>query len=330
MAENNVNKQILNVIWDLKYAPTTFDFVNYLAIVECWRKHNGYEKIHFYFDFRFIRVLTPREKAMSQAERLRRIFNIQVPLVNLLPRVTKVLYATRADDEFDLPVDNIFPPDYPRDFVPKEYWSFPIYPKILNKFQEKGINIQCFKPPISSIDLVKRKYKDNKYITITLRKSDFFEVRDSDFEVWYKAFLYAKFKGIQVVVIPDQDDVFRNEVYKQYEWLSSIDVVASIDVCYRTALYSNAMHNFGISNGPYGIVLYLKCDFTFFVIINEEINATKKVYVEQSFKIQEGQSPSWFLDEQAFIWETPTIEIIKPIIDRVFEKYWLTPPPVSD
>ena len=123
--------------------------------------------------------------------------------------------------------------------------------------------------------------------TVTIRDCFYRPQRNSDRPLWTR---FAREIGARIV-----DDTAR----------------APIPFYERVALYAGARMNYGIPNGPLGLLYYT--DYPFAVFVDEEINGA-------DFKRQghmEGTQLPWLRANQRLIWTAPRMDALMAEHDRV-------------
>jgi len=145
---------------------------------------------------------------------------------------------------------------------------------------DDALRLECDIPRLVSV----LPPRDVRY-TVTLRDCFHRPERNSDREVWTR---FAKEVGALVI-----DDTSR----------------APISLYERVALYAGARMNFGIPNGPLGLLYYT--EYPFCIFVDEDINGG-------DFKRQghmEGTQVPWFRNNQRLIWRKPTLDALMDEFD---------------
>jgi hypothetical protein len=234
------NKKIMNVVYDLAKMPITYDFAIFLVIADCIRQLNKLDYIHLYIIKDEYRLKTLRDNTLSLDEKEWRLENIILPVTQRLDTIISVVLCKDR---------NLLDFSKMKNLYPNNKIKFNLYThSIINKLFKELANPVIFDSSRKAKNIINKKY-NKKYITCTLRQSNFDIQRNTDVDQikLFNDYLKSKYDQIQLVVIPDHDYIFENK--SNIEGIIT-DNVASINLDYRISLMQNAIINFGPSNGP--------------------------------------------------------------------------------
>jgi hypothetical protein len=230
----------MNVVYDLAKMPITYDFAIFLVIADCIRQLNKLDYIQLYIIKDEYRLKTLRDNALSTDEKEWRFENIILPVTQRLDSIISVVICKdRKLIDFEKMIN----------LYPNNKIKFNLYThNIVNRLFKESANPVIFDSSKKAKIIINKKY-NKKYITCTIRQSDFDIKRNTDISQ-IKAFndyLKSNYGQVQLIVIPDHDYSIQN---KSVTDGIIIDNVASINLDYRISLMQNAIINFGPSNGP--------------------------------------------------------------------------------
>lgn len=127
--------------------------------------------------------------------------------------------------------------------------------------------------------------RDKRY-TVTLRNAPKHPSHNSDQKVWRR---FAK--EIGAYVIEDWHD-------------------QAIDLHKRMALYAGARMNFGVVNGPMGMLMFSGYPMMMCSCVTAEINWKKH-------GIGRGEQPPWFLPGQSLMWAEPSFPALMREVEKI-------------
>lgn len=241
----------LTTIYDLRYAPVTFDFGTFLVIADCIRQIRGYPDLSVNVLSNEFRLKTPRDRGTSRQEKLWRINNIFQGIASLLPSISDFNISRTPPTPI---TGNLFPYEWQSTY--KKGYIVPYLARYILGLYQEGANPIVFQASEMSRSAINTLYGNN-YITLTLRNSRQQMDRNTDLEVWYRFYQYVQSSGYQVVVIPDQEDLLSEKKFTAYPWQTFEAAAINLDL--RFALYENAAANFCSSNGPCSLMFYGDC-----------------------------------------------------------------------
>lgn len=301
--KTNQPESIVTAYYDLKNAPITFDFCQFIVAAAAYARSRG----QYFFDLVIVadgfRNITAREQQYTLSERRWRLWNLTIELTKIVPQVRDVSVLRT-------PLTSCAADSYPKGYNPKFNNHIPYDIPTVRKAHDSGIEVRVFKPSeyaLAAAAKLTRK-SGGKYVTITLRKAEFDAVRDSRVEEWYEFSHLIKKHGYEVIVIPDQDDALGDETINEFDW--RVLNVAAMSVDLRLALYTQATMNYVTNGGAIGLFLYSNAPFMWYSIMIEESKvATAGFYRNQGIEV--GEKFPWLGDNQRMIWKPDTLENLK-------------------
>jgi len=293
----------LNVYYDLKYAPATFDFGSYLVFCNAVRQAMGIKSMGVTIVADQFRKLTIREKSTSEGAMKFRVRHILSKLPFLIPEVDSFNITTSPLKKIEFPS---FPPSYPH--VPNGPDPIPYgHPHLHQFYGKKGINLRPFKAPEQAKFFVDNIFGDD-VITISLRTSHFQTERNSNLDEWYKVYLELKKLKFRPVVIPDFDDYMNDKHYDKYDW--EIFLAATFDIDLRLALQEKAINNLAVNHGSGIPMVHSDCPYYMFKWVTESVRSTSAELHKYNFLMDYGDDLKFAAPNQHNIWETDDADII--------------------
>ena len=293
----------INIYYDLKFAPTTFDFAFYLVVSNAIRQTNGFKKMRVTIVCDEFRRWSVREKESKEGDRRWRVTHILSKLPLLIPEVESVTVTDSPLSELQFPA---FPDGYPP--PPGEDFQFPYLTQHLKQFYNKGLNLRPFRSSEGAKMLINNLFDDN-VITISLRNSKFVPTRNSNLDEWYKVYKELKKTKFRPIVIPCFEDYMGDKTFAKYDW--EIFPPATIDLDLKLALYEKAFDNLIINNGASTLLTLSNCRYKYFKFITEGIKNTQPAHHKATFGINPGDNfPFCAESGQDLFWETDNADII--------------------
>lgn len=257
------NYRIVTAVYDLTVCPPTYDFISFLCEAERHRIDIGAEAIDI--------IIQPgpvdgfREDVLpdGNASRVGMLYRVVMGACRLLPSIRNIelLKARKRIEGTD-----IFPVGY------------------LDNPSIQNYGVSYFPSAMAIIESTKSARKaikfDQPYITITLRESSHWPLRNSNRSEWEKAADEIKRLGYKVVWVPDVESHDAN----QYSW----------DIDLRLALYERAELNLGINNGPMCMLFYANARYLIMKMVTEELPWTAAGFLEEA-GIPEGRTRNGFI-----------------------------------
>ena len=293
----------LNVYYDLKYAPATFDFGSYLVLCNAVRQSMGAESMGVTIVADKFREWSNREKETPIRVPKFKLGHILSKIPFLIPEVDSLNITTAPLTEIKLPS---FPGGYPGH--PDDLKQIPYQHKHLHSFYGKeGINLKPFKASEQARYFVDKIFGDD-VITISLRTSYFQAERNSNLDEWYKVYQELKRLKFRPIVIPDFDDCMKDRVFTKYDW--EVFEPAAYEIDLRLALQEKAINNLAINHGSGLPMEHSDCPFYMFKWHTESLQTTSAAGHKVNFLMDYGDSKKWAAPNQHHIWETDDADII--------------------
>ena len=287
----------LNVYYDLKYAPVTFDFATYLVLANAARQSIEAATMGVTIVCGQFRTRTERDIETIESEKRWRLSNILSKLPFLIPEVVSIDTTLKPIQTVNLPA---FPSQYPP--APDFKMAFPVVVRYLEPFLDnKAINLRPFKASEGARNLINSTFGDN-VITISLRTSKFQTVRNSNLDEWYKVYQELKNSKFKPLVIPDFEDYMGDKLFAKYDWEIYEPAVMDMDI--RLAVYEKSADNLCIQNGTSTLLIFSDCKYHMFKIITEEVQTTSVDYLKKAIGISPGENHRFAAPTgQNLVWE---------------------------
>ena len=293
----------LNVYYDLKYAPVTFDFAFFLVTANAIRQSIGYKTMGVTIVCDGFRKQSPRDLETTIEQKRWRVSHILSKLPFLIPEVDSVTVTDSPLSGLQFPA---FPGGYPP--APGTSWEFPYLTSEFIQFYNTDINLRPFKSSEGAKKLINNLFDDN-VITISLRNSKFVPERNSNLDEWYKVYQELKKKKFRPIVIPCFDDYMGDKTFANYDW--EIFNPAMMDVDLRLALYEKAFDNLCINNGPSTLITQSDCRYKYFKFVTEGVKNTSAEHHKLLFGINPGENHAFAMESgQDLFWETDNADVI--------------------
>ena len=310
MNQTNISDDVLTAYYDLKRAPITFDFCNFLVAATAQTALMGKKDFDLAIVADAFRNITPREIAYTQVERQWRLWNLIVETTKLLPYIRNLSIIQRPLKQFSTN-------SYPANYHPTGNNSI-VYDKsvLIQVCKKTNLDLRFFRASTYAKRAAEKLVPDTgkKIVVITLRRASHDPQRDSRLDAWIDFIKILEERGFQVVVIPDQDDALGDRTLNRYGW-NVIDIAAmSLDI--RVAIYERATMNYVTNGGMVDILSYTKVPFMWFSVVVEGSALAQPKYYEQ-LGMQYGEKYPWLADNQEMIWEPDSLANLAASIDRI-------------
>lgn len=295
----------LNVYYDLKFAPVTFDFAVFLVVSNAVRQEIGAESMSVEIICNQFRNWSEREKSSSTDIKRWRVSNILSKLPFLIPETKSLKVNEKSLDSITFPS---FPGGYPPpNGVSKEY-RMPYLAKNLKYFYNKPFNLRPFKASEGAKSFINNLFDQNT-ITISLRTSTFQLTRNSNLPEWYKVYLRLKETKYRPIVIPDFEDFMGDKLFRKFDW--EIFEPAIFDLDLRMALYERSFDNLAINNGSTSLLNFSNCSYKEFKFVTSGIPTTEADNHKLNFDISYGENLKFCNPQnQLIIWDDDNSDTI--------------------
>lgn len=274
----------LRACYDLSVCPPTYDVVSWLTKVELDRVSLGYEFVDVYIfpgpagGFR-VDTVWPR----SIPERVKLREQVLVPMCYLLPSVRNVIVCKHHQAHVTYGVG-------------KRWISLQFYAGLL----AQGLRpLRILTGP-----------KDPKLITITLREAEHHPKRNSNVDEWVKTAHYLQRIGYRVVIIRD--------THRAVIPLPGLETSprASLQLFERASLYSRALLNLGVNNGPMWMAIAMNAPVLMLKPTTEMGGCYNAAFFEKC-GIPRGSNLPGSPSHQRMIWEEDIADVILREVDAI-------------
>jgi len=298
----------LHVYYDLRFLPNTFDFAPFLAGANAYREKIGCEGIELTLIASSFRKRTEREYLYDEFEKKYRLQSILIRLPLLINTIKK--FSVLLDEVPNLVSYPFYPPNYNL-VEPKNMNMYFHIRTLREKFLAYKEALKPFAAPKHAIELVKKKYEENFY-TLTLRGHRFQKERNSNLKAWKKFLEYCDSLEKRVIIIPDMEDLYSTQHYVELPGCK--DLVASVDITFRMALYALAIDNFCVSNGTSSLLIHSKYPYKMFGLVCPNVSNCTYEFVSNATGLEWNQRIEFQAENQSIIWERDDFDIIKNYI----------------
>lgn len=264
------------VCYNVTQAPTSYDFINWLADAEARRLREGAPaplKVAFWFG-------RDHKTGIESELRSRMFHHVVRPALALFGAVED---PTAVDGR----INNFYST---RDIVAN---------------YRPGEPMPTLKAPDGMAEAMRSQF--GSCVTITLREAGYFPERNSNIDAWIAFANYLKYRGERVVFVRD--------TAKAHEPIDGFETCAeaSIDLHLRLALYESARINLFVSNGPSSLGVYSRWPWLTFIKVEAEGHgyapATASFW-RDNVGIEVGSQYPWSASDQRIIWSQDTYETL--------------------
>jgi hypothetical protein len=289
-------ERVLHSVYDLSRSPITFDYANFLVLLEIQRQALGLDSINLTISASRRRKLTPRELVYSDDFFRWRILNLIQPVSSLLPSLESFTVSSA-------PIRHLGVPSWPVTQVgPEGVIVESIYSiGVVQQLGIKGVKCRPFRAPDHAADIVASRFGDlTKCVTITLRTSTFQAERNSDLENWFEIHSALIAKGYKTIIIPDVEDLWGNNAARRFDWELATDL--SYNMPLRMAVYEKSLLNLCVNNGAAALLLYSDAPYVMTKLLVPEVPTTSVNYHREVTKLERGANFSFATDRQELYW----------------------------
>jgi len=301
----------LTVIFDTRHRGFTFDCIIFFVLADIVRELNDLQGLDIFIFTQGLRKKTEREWLYSDDEKIWRVRNIiaQIPL--LLPATNSITVgrSLRLSEEA-----RIFPVGYHPE-KPTEGATYVFQPREFLPLSGKGIDIARLRACPHATKIIRSRLKHDKFVTISLRKSNFQEARNSNLDAWKESVKVLDALGYYAYFIPDFEDL--NQCLQDDDLSRRVLVDATSDINLRMAYYSAAMHNFCVSNGTSALLYFSKYYFSMFGIVREGVNNCGLAFLKGASGLNLGEKYFWLSERQHFVYSDDSFKNIKEHLDAL-------------
>lgn len=273
-----LQKHSLTAVYDLACSPPTYDFMSFLSEAEKYRIENGFDGMDVVFQPGPKDGFRDDDLPPSLEHRQSMLHRICVSSCRLVSSVRNIeVLKQRKQIE-----GCVFPEGWAIDNPVSHYGTryFKNSPPV-------------FKPSKVAKEQIKRDFGE-RYITITLRNTDYWPARNSNMDAWNEVKEWLRSEGYQVVIVPDTNSKMVG--YAPAAW----------DIDLRCALYEGAIVNLFVTNGPAALCICMDAKHIIFKPICEGSNATTREFLF-AHGLDIGDN---FNDRGTLVWEDDDAETI--------------------
>jgi hypothetical protein len=307
----------LNIYYDLKYAPATFNFATFLVLGNIMRQKMGAELMGVNIVAEEYRKRTQRENVRPQFEMEFKVNHILSKLPFLIPEVDSVDVTTG-------PLTKTKSPSFPRGYPPSNLegsefidskWAshkIPYNDTYLHQFYgQEDVNLRPFKASEQAKFFIDNLFGDN-VMAIHLRTSYNLASRNSNLDEWYKVYQELKRLKFRPIVIPDFEDCVMDRLFSKYDW--EVFEPAAFDHDLRLALAEKAINNLMINAGSITTIAHSDCPYIIFKWVSETHLTTVENHKITKL-LDYGDDLKWAAHNQHLIWEPDDADIILKTLD---------------
>lgn len=301
---NKSSLDSLTFVYDTNVNPVTFDFVEFLAMAQAYRRRKSLgiliviivlpesilSKKSFRavvsktdFEFRIYEILVGLSKMASD------VADIHLVRKNYLPQILDGC-------------GNLFPENY----------SLSKPKNITKNILSNGEGIFPVFKQLDHAEVIAKDYlnqfKTERIITITLREYGYIKERNSSIDDWLKVAEILTVAGFKVIFIPDSNGFRSNflNLIKDYE----IAYFVCWNVALRASLYSNAFLNLGVVGGPMFLSLYLDQSRTLMFYNHHVYPEDYKAHIRDFWNEDFTRKRPYFCQHQHYVFQKDDANII--------------------
>lgn len=267
-----------SAVYDLRMAPVSSDFGAFMAIADCARQVACSESLSVTILKDGFRFLSERDIKTPAEEKIHRIHGILLPQLSLFPSLSSFTFTSDPVSR-----DYDFPENYPNGRCPYLIGN-------IHQYFEHGADPCCVEAPEYAVRMAPKTD-----VVLSLRVSKHFQDRNSNIQDWGKLHDNLSALGLNVLVIPDQDNI---EACKEWNW--ELYEPAAWDIRYRYGLYANSRLNVCAAHGPASLLYFSPYPFVMFD--HSRGNVITAEQYERHWGINQGTQMPWFKPNQRITW----------------------------
>ncbi len=250
------NKSEFLAIYDLEFNSPSWNFLDFLLACHFYANKFSYKSAILVIisdnrrDEDKWKVL---HKSYKPGELESRSTNLFMQLVDLYPLFSnRIIIKDRKYLNKLYPFYNTYPADYK---ISQKYSFYDDLLDNLKKFPAPNASLSKFQSDNFNLRLRNNNPKKLLIVTITIRESQFDQVRNSKIEDWLEFSNQLIKHSYFPILIPDTDSLQSKWIYDNIS-LTSLGIQASLNIPFRYYLYKSAALNLLVGNGPIKLVLF--------------------------------------------------------------------------
>jgi hypothetical protein len=266
-------------LYDMAERPCTFDIVPWIATVDAMA---GYEAVHFIVLADRFRDRSPKDKALSPAEKMSRVERVIVPACRLLPGAPVDLVTDPAQaEEWRRRPDTLKPSTFVAETI---------------RQHTAGRDVRRLRAPVPS--------PHPGAVVITIRQNPAVPEKNCDLGEWLGAASVLMADGHNVALVPDTATA-AGPLPGGFNWCRE----AATDLAVRAALYQEAACSLSMGLGPMAIAMFMRS--TRYVVFVDHRNVPdNRVMFERVFGIRWGQQLPFAGDGQVIEYRRDDEDVI--------------------
>lgn len=305
-----------NAVYDLAASPITFDFVHFAGLARlAFLKHTGDENFNLSIQYEKWRSVTRRDLALSEDEKVWRIYNLLLQVSMVTPQIIDV---------------NVTQDPRKRNAYQAGTWFLSddqnyLVRALVEATRSWGLEPHLFLAPSAAVARAERLISPGeKAVVIPIRKSIFDEQRNTELDLITHVASDLRAEGFSPIFIPDQETTSHND---SEELPGRLVPEAAYNIPLRLALHELATLSICSSSGPTAMLTLAKRKPNMIVIrpiIENSADSTAEKFEAQGFSVGSKQPLPWTAENQIYIWETSSqIDRVLAAVDELTKAGWL-------
>lgn len=304
-----VNRRLL-AVYDLSVAPTSYDFLTFLALAEMKRRSGNYRC----FDVVFVPAPGAGfwdKEATSHEEKVWRLQNLLVPMCWLWPACSTVSVLGSRDEARRVLAAagrHTYPSKYRLDAPVAE--AFQLAHVLAARVC--GEPMPSWESPARARDLVARwlepRARGRRLVTITLREASYYTARNSSVPLWTDFARRLDPQRYFVVFVRDTEKAF--EPIADAQGPFETFPMASVNLAVRAALYEASFLSMMPSNGPINLLFFNPSCYGVICDLLNSNAANSSATVLRSVGLEIGRQAPLLGVTKRFVWQPPTPQLL--------------------
>lgn len=240
--ENWVDGSTLNLVYDLRCAPATFNICDVLLSAELSLLMRNLKSIHVHLVCLRDHNSGPHDSKIVVA----RLHQVLIPVCMLHQRVSGYTVVSSPDELLRIAG---LPNTLPSYYHPKFNIQLPngLNPFEFTGYKERLGGIRASSFGINYVDRILQQTGIKKpVVTLVLREQGYDPARNSNLAAWFTFAQYLKSKGFIPIIVPDSEAIFERE---RFIGTAFIFEQAAVNVDIRMALYEKSFLVMGSNGG---------------------------------------------------------------------------------